>query len=198
MNDRLEEIKKRYIRETMDHDTAWLIAEVERLRCKVVGHEVCQKWSNKEIESLQSQLAQMETERNNLRSVDLSQREALQELENKLAAVGEELAASRVVMDNQQTAIEKCDNKLAEAEEFIESQSKDICGYLNKIAMVEKKWDGAEKENAKLEEQVEELENPSIEVKSIQCDRCGEILVNIPKLQLRHQCNDPAQGSGRL
>ena len=53
-------------------------------------------------------------------------------------------------------------------------------------------------EIAKFKERVAELENPSIEVKSIQCDRCGEILVNIPKLQLRHQCNDPAQGSGKL
>ena len=125
MSDRLEEIKKRYIRETMDYDTAWLITEVDRLENELAGllhYEEHLQSLEKQIESLQSQLA--------------------------------------------------------EAEEFIESQSKDICGYLNKIATVEKErnetkatFENSDKlimsqagtikkleaENAKLKERVEEL-----------------------------------------
>ena len=95
--------------------------QIEFLQSQLLGAEnLAEHWKLRALtvtsnrNKLQSQLAQMETERNTLRGVDLRQREALQELENKLA----------------------------EAEEFIESQSKDICGYLNKIAAVEKEREG--------------------------------------------------------
>ena len=52
-----------------------------------------------------------------------------------------------------------------------------------------------EAEKAKLQERVGK---PTLDVKSIQCDRCGETLVNIPKLQMYRICNDPAQGSGKI
>ena len=107
MSDRLEVIKKRYIRETMDYDTAWLIAEVERLReleamvskelfvgdgeltveqfkakrqieslqSQLLGAEnLAEHWKLRALtvtsnrNKLQSQLAQMETERNELKA----------------------------------------------------------------------------------------------------------------------------------
>jgi len=220
MSDILEEAKKEVDRwygpgnyETPRNIVQRLIAEVERLRHEALPHpkiladryqflkeavnsQYCKSgkqidWSNDDVVWAVQKIDSLTKERDEYRKTIELAEEGLLGTDVQLAAKIKDLTVK--------LASAKADNEQLEkdwarcSEGWSKSQLDLKC--LEESTVDKKAWDQLKAEKARLKERVGK---PTLDVKSIQCDRCGETLVNIPKLRMYHTCNDPAQGSEKI